>query len=67
MKTIDEFKSEMRSHIDAAQELIDAMPHKGDTCSTSQKMCLQQALNELEYAVNGTEQSDLKEDEDEDD
>jgi len=55
------FQAELENKISEIENLIEQMPYKGDKCETSQKICLTQALNEFGYAVNGIEQSDLKE------
>ena len=62
-KTMDKttFTALAENHIEQLQNLINQMPYKGDTCSESQKLCLQQALNELEHNVNGVEEEDLNE------
>ena len=63
MKAIEKmFKDQADSIIDKFQDHINLMPDKGDTTETSQKIVLQQSLNELSYAVNGTEANDLEED-----
>jgi len=56
---IDEFKKQAENLIDKFQELIELLPQKGDTTETCQRLTLQQALNELSYAVNGTTQNDM--------
>ena len=40
---------------------VDLMPYKGDKCEDSQKVCLQQAINELEANINGITDEDLTE------
>jgi len=59
---LTEFTEKTESIINRFQQLIDELPQKGDTSEDSQKVCLQQRLNELQYAVNGTRESDLKAD-----
>lgn len=56
---ITDFKNQMQDHLDSMQNLIGLMPKKGDTTSECQRMTLQQALNELEYALNGTKAEDM--------
>jgi predicted Zn-ribbon and HTH transcriptional regulator len=49
------------SHIEQLQTLIERLPQKGDKQEDCQRVCLQQRLNELESAINGTEAEDLTE------
>lgn len=56
-----ELKVTLYSIIALAEEVIDQLPQKGDKCSDCQRMCLQQAINEFSYVVNGIEESDLEE------
>ena len=59
-------KEKLHSHVEQIEDLIELMPHKGDKCSDSQKLCLTQAINEFEHSINGitTEQEeDLKDEE----
>jgi hypothetical protein len=55
-----QFEKKAQILIDKFQNLIDLMPYRGDVCSESQKLCLQQALNELDHNVNGVEDLDFK-------
>ena len=57
---MNEFIGNMEKFISMIQDEVDTMPHTGDKCITSQKMCLQQALNEFEYSVNGLSVNDFK-------
>jgi len=42
-------------------ELVqERMEDTGDTCETSQKICVITAVNNLEATINGVEQRDLK-------
>ena len=51
-------------YYDKINDLIDTLPDKGDKCSDSQKLCLVQALHELDYVVNGLQEEDfIKEEE----
>jgi len=52
-------KEELYSLLEPIEAKINTLPYKGDKCSDSQKMCLIQALNELEYNINGLEKEDL--------
>ena len=63
--TVKEFKYMGETFLEPIQKLIDLMPDKGDTESTSQKICLQGALNNLERNITGVEDDDLKEEDDE--
>jgi len=40
---------------------IMAMPDKGDKCDVSQKICLLNAVNNLEAIINGVTDDDFKE------
>lgn len=46
-------------HIARLQQLIEQLPWRGDTEETSQKVCLQNALNALERNVTGLTADDL--------
>jgi len=61
-KKLKKLKAAFLGIIDLAEDIIHQMPHKGDKCSDSQRICLQQAINEFSYTVNGIEKSDLKND-----
>ena len=56
---LKKFNKKADSLISKFQELIDTMEQKGNTTEDCQKLNLQQALNELQYCVNGTTQQDL--------
>lgn len=64
--TLSEFKEQAENLLGQLEELIQQLPQKGNTCNECQRTCLQQAVNEVYYAVNGTEEEDLIEDDDED-
>lgn len=64
--TLSEFKEKTENLLGELEELIQQLPQKGNTCSECQRTCLQQAVNEVYYAVNGTEEEDLIEDDNED-
>lgn len=57
---IQPFKKKAEKLTDKLRELFDKMPDKGNASWESQKICLINALNQLEMAINGTEQSDLE-------
>lgn len=59
---IENFKYKAENLLDKLSGLIEKMPDKGDKASTSQKIVLVQAVNEVHYALNGTYQADLIED-----
>ena len=61
---IENFKERAEDLISQFEDLIHQMPQKGDKSTECQRVTLQVKLNELSYAVNGTEQKDLEEDED---
>jgi hypothetical protein len=56
--TKEEFKTKAEELIEQLESLIEQMPTKVDT-SESQKVLLQNQLNQFSYAVNGLEDSDL--------
>jgi len=56
---IAEFKEKAEKLLYELEDLIKAMPYKGDIANVSQKVLLQQAINEVHYAVNGTCEEDL--------
>ena len=60
-----DFKDSAEKLIDDFENLIHQMPQKGNKSCDCQRTFLQQRLNELSYAVNGTEQVDLEEDSEE--
>lgn len=56
---LPEFVFKAEALIDQFQELINTMPYKGDTCSESQTVCFQNALDVLSCIVNGTTEKDF--------
>lgn len=54
------FKQKALIFISDLEDMINAMPYKGDTESESQKLCLQNALSNFEHTVNGVKESDFK-------
>ena len=57
---IKDFKSKAEDLLGQLESLIQTMPQKGDTSTDCQRVYLQQQINEVYYAINGTEQSDLE-------
>ena len=60
---LQKFQTKAEKIINQFQALIDTMEQKGNSTTDCQKLMLQQALNELDYCVNGTNQLDLNTDE----
>ena len=58
-KTAGKLRAELRNHIEAMENLIDAMPDKGDKCESSQKVCLMLDLMSLSASVNGITVRDM--------
>lgn len=58
-KELSRFQIDMNNLISKAKYVIQRLPDKGDKESDSQKICLINALNELEYTVNGVEMEDF--------
>ena len=56
---IKDFKSKAEDLLGQLESLIQTMPQKGDKSTDCQRVYLQQQINEVYYAINGTEQSDL--------
>jgi len=54
------FKEKASRLLDELEDLLDTFKDDGDTSETSQKVYLQQQINEVSYAVNGTEKTDFK-------
>jgi len=54
------FKTKVEALISKIEDLILAMPDQGNTSSESQKIALQNAINQFSYTVNGVEDSDFK-------
>ncbi len=57
------FKNRVEKLIGKIETIIDKMPDKGDTCETSQKICLRQAINDFSYTVNGVTEKDFHKEE----
>ena len=64
-KKSTDFKLKAEKLISRFEKLIEEMPDKGLKSTDSQKVCLQQAVNDLSYTINGVEASDFKEEDDE--
>jgi|SanBayMetagenome_1026888.scaffolds.fasta_scaffold22374_1 hypothetical protein len=60
----EKYKLEMEKLLGKMAILTTELPYKGDTCETSQKICLITAINQVQMNVNGLEVSDFFEDED---
>lgn len=58
MRLID-FKNEAEGHIRSLQQLFEKMPESGLKRVDSQRVCLLDALAELQHCVNGTAEEDL--------
>ena len=56
----EKFKKSIMDLVYKIEDIIETMPDHGDTCETSQKICMRQKLNEFEWTVNGVLLSDLK-------
>lgn len=54
------FRSEAEDYLHSLENLISMMPHKGDKETESQKVALQNRLNELRHTFNGVTQEDLQ-------
>lgn len=52
-------KSKLMKLSDSMYGLVKAMPDKGNSCDDSQKVCLLNAINELDSLISGIEDSDL--------
>ena len=61
---IDEFRDAANKHIDGLWDIFSAMPSKGDKEADCQRLCLINAVCNLQQAVDGTISNDLIEDED---
>ena len=60
------FQEQLQEHLDSMQKLVNAsMPDKGLKEEDSQKVCLINALNNVEHYVNGVTNKDFEEEDDE--
>lgn len=60
---IKAFKEQANIHLERLEILINSMPNKGLKCEDSQKICLLDKLNRLDYTFNGIEEEDFIPDE----
>ena len=60
-----DFQSESEEHIGRLRKLFEKLPQKGLKEEDCQRVCLLNALSNLEHYVNGTTQSDMKDSVDE--
>ena len=58
--TLQYFKKHAEGLLEQLETLVGEMPEHGDKCEDSQKVCLQQHVNELYATVNGVEDKDLR-------
>ena len=57
---LKEFKDILEKKVSEIEDIIlSNMPDKGNTCETSQKVCLMQALNIFNQTINGIEENDV--------
>lgn len=52
-------KEKLHSHVEQIDDLLEEMPDKGNKCSDSQRVCLQNAINSFEHNINGITEEDL--------
>ena len=57
---IEKFKEKAENLLGKLEDLICTMPQKGNKSTDCQRVYLQQKINEVYHAVNGTEQKDLE-------
>jgi hypothetical protein len=55
----EKFKNELYRLLRQIETAVELMPYKGDKCEDSQRICLIQAINELEHTINGISDKDL--------
>lgn len=58
---LQEFKEKAEDLLGQLETLIHKLPQKGNTSDECQRVTLQIAINEVQYAINGTTEADLKE------
>jgi len=63
-KKSEVFKKRADALISKIEDLINKMPDKGLKSEDSQKVCLQQAIDDFSYTVNGVEPSDFEKEKD---
>lgn len=62
---VDDLVNILESHTAEIREIIESnMPSKGDSEDLCQRLCLLNALNDLEYLVAGIKAEDLEENKD---
>ena len=57
---IKQFKKRAEKKLGELEKLIQQMPQKGDKSEHCQRLCIQQTINQVYYAINGTKQEDLE-------
>lgn len=61
-ETLREFTKDVEEHIDAINDIVESrMRNTGDVCADSQKVCVLNALSELQSNINGVYPEDLNE------
>ncbi len=55
----EQTKQRFESLIVELNHTLKLMPQKGNSTSECQKLCIQQAINELDYTINGIQESDF--------
>lgn len=56
---IKTFKEEASIHLNRLMVLVNSMPNQGLICENSQKICLLEKLNKLDYTFNGVDEEDF--------
>jgi hypothetical protein len=54
-----DFQSEAEEHIYRLRKLFEKLPSKGQKEEDCQRLCLLNALSDVEHCVNGTTQDDM--------
>jgi len=60
MNKLEQFQKKAYRYIDELNTLFIAIPSKGDTEAECQRVCLINRLNDLQFAIAGTDDTDLK-------
>lgn len=60
MSKVVEWKEKIDPLLSEVEDLIHQLPQKGDKSEDCQRIQLQYELNQLQMAVNGTEEIDFK-------
>ena len=63
-KKAETFVKRVENLVSKIADIIEKMPDRGNSSNESQKVCLQQALNEFSYTINGIEDSDFEKEKD---